>query len=312
MRAAYPAGPDRLGRRDAPLRRWCTAATASTPSSAAGCGAGASRRWARRPARSGARFATRCAASSYDAVIDLQGLTKSALVSRAAWLTVGGKRFAMANQTEGSSYEAPTRWVADVAIRIEPRVHAVTRSRELCARALGYELPGGPAVRAARDAAASRARRGSGPLRRLVHGTSRDDKCWPEAHWIELGRALIAQGFHARPAAWQRRRSASAASAWPQALGPKAPGLAAAGPGPAHRPARRLRRRDRRGQRPEPHRRGARPAARADLQLRHGLAHRAARPARRRRPRAPAGRLCAAHARRSTQVWQAWQQVAPR
>ena len=79
--------------------------------------------------------------SSYDAVIDLQGLTKSALVSRAAWLTVGGKRYAMANQTDGSSYEAPTRWLADVAIPIEPHVHAVARSRELCARALGYEVP---------------------------------------------------------------------------------------------------------------------------------------------------------------------------
>jgi heptosyltransferase-1 len=28
-----------------------------------------------------------------------------------------------------------------------------------------------------------------------VHGTSRDDKCWPEPHWLELGQRLIAQGF---------------------------------------------------------------------------------------------------------------------
>jgi heptosyltransferase-1 len=52
-------------------------------------------------------------------------LTKSALVARVARMAGNGKRFAMANQTEGSSYEAATRWVADVAIRIEPRVHAV-------------------------------------------------------------------------------------------------------------------------------------------------------------------------------------------
>lgn len=131
----------------------------------------------------------------YDAVIDLQGLTKSALVARMAWLTVAGKRYALANQTEGSSYEAPTRWVADVAIRVEPRVHAVQRSRELCARALGYELtvPARFGLRAiplkaapGDDAAGSVA---------LVHGTSRADKCWPEPHWIELGRALSAQGF---------------------------------------------------------------------------------------------------------------------
>ncbi|MEO8656161.1 MAG: lipopolysaccharide heptosyltransferase I [Ramlibacter sp.] len=134
--------------------------------------------------------------NSYDAVIDLQGLTKSALVSRAAWLTVGGKRYAMANQTEGSSYEAPTRWVADVAIRIEPRVHAVRRGRELCAQALGYEVPADlrfglraiPLEVAPQEDAAH--------CVVLVHGTSRADKCWPEPHWLELGRALIAQGFH--------------------------------------------------------------------------------------------------------------------
>jgi heptosyltransferase-1 len=133
--------------------------------------------------------------NSYDAVIDLQGLTKSALVARTAWLTVGGKRYAMANQTEGSSYEAPTRWVADVAIRIEPKIHAVQRSRELCARALGYELPTQahfglrPIVLQASpddDATGSVA---------LVHGTSRLDKGWDESHWIDLGRALNAQGF---------------------------------------------------------------------------------------------------------------------
>jgi heptosyltransferase-1 len=102
----------------------------------------------------------------------------------------------MANQTEGSSYEAPTRWVADVAIRIEPRVHAVMRGRELCAQALGYPVPAqlrfglrAIPLEVAFDVDAAR-------CVVLVHGTSRADKCWPESHWLELGRALIAQGFH--------------------------------------------------------------------------------------------------------------------
>ena len=80
----------------------------------------------------------------YDAVIDLQGLTKSALVARLARLTPGGKRYALANQTEGSGYEASTRWVADVAIRIAAHTAAVQRSRELAAKALGYTLQSGP------------------------------------------------------------------------------------------------------------------------------------------------------------------------
>ena len=77
---------------------------------------------------------------SYDAVIDLQGLTKSAVVARLARLTPQGKRYAMANQTDGSGYEAPTRWLADVAIELPPHVHAVQRGRDLAARALGYRM----------------------------------------------------------------------------------------------------------------------------------------------------------------------------
>ena len=156
------------------------------------------RRWRKSPLGAQTRsewraFRDELRSPTYDAVIDLQGLTKSALVARAARLADGGKRFALANQTEGSSYEAPTRWVADVAIRIEPRVHAVMRSREMCAKALGYELAGAPkyGLRAERPAAND----SMNPCVALIHGTSRADKLWPEANWIELGRRLIAHGF---------------------------------------------------------------------------------------------------------------------
>ncbi len=159
------------------------------------------RRWRKSPfgahTRSAWRlFSEQLRSRAYDAVIDLQGLSKSALVSRAARLTPQGRRYAMANRTEGSSYEAPTRWVADVAVRLEPRVHAVTRSRVLCAAALGYEVSGAPrfGLRAEGDAGETH-ERGAAPCVALVHGTSREDKCWPEAHWVELGRRLLAQGF---------------------------------------------------------------------------------------------------------------------
>ena len=79
---------------------------------------------------------------AYDVILDLQGLTKSAWVSWLARKAKGGKRYALANRTDGSGYERPTRWVADVAIEIEPHVHAVQRSRILCAAALGYDLQG--------------------------------------------------------------------------------------------------------------------------------------------------------------------------
>ena len=108
------------------------------------------RRWRKSPLSSRTRrewgvFKAALRQVRYDYVIDLQGLTKSALVAWLAHTTPNGRRIAMANQTEGSGYEAPTRWVADKTVRLEPHVHAVQRSRLLCAAALGYEVTG-PAV----------------------------------------------------------------------------------------------------------------------------------------------------------------------
>jgi heptosyltransferase I len=159
------------------------------------------RRWRKSPWGSQTRsewraFREALRTQAYDAVIDVQGLTKSALVSRVARLAGGGRRYALANRTEGSSYEAPTRWAADVAIRVEPRVHAVARAREMCARALGYEVPRELryGLRAAGSAGGPDTPGRPGCVA-LVHGTSREDKCWPEPHWLELGRRLIEQGL---------------------------------------------------------------------------------------------------------------------
>ncbi|MCZ8257196.1 MAG: lipopolysaccharide heptosyltransferase I [Polaromonas sp.] len=140
---------------------------------------------------------------AYDAVIDLQGLTKSAVVARLAALAPGGKRYALANQTDGSGYEAPTRWVADVAIAVEPHIHAVQRSRELAARALGYTFKAKPdfglkmppaQVEHGQVAPETIAKRADGGRIALVHGTSRADKEWPLSHWVALGQRLNADG----------------------------------------------------------------------------------------------------------------------
>lgn len=155
----------------------------------------------------------------YDAVIDLQGLSKSALVARLARLAPGGQRYALANQTDGSGYEAPTRWVADVAIRIAPHTPVVQRSRELAAQALGYafaplpdfglrvppasaasvppllKTPAGAEAPPAQQTPAAVAAGQPLPQIAFVHGTSRADKEWPLAHWIELGQRLNAAGF---------------------------------------------------------------------------------------------------------------------
>lgn len=137
-----------------------------------------------------AAFKAELQSQRYDAVIDLQGLTKSALVAWLAHTTTTGKKFALGNQTDGSGYEAPTRWVADVAVTLEPHVHAVQRTRLLCAKAMGYALQGDAMFGLQGRAGAA----GQPPMVALVHGTSRADKEWPLSHWVELGKRLNAQG----------------------------------------------------------------------------------------------------------------------
>ena len=138
--------------------------------------------------------------AAYDAVIDLQGLTKSAIVAWAARLAPQGKRFALGNQTEGSSYEVPTRWVADVAIKLPVHTHAVQRSRLLCAQALGYTLDDQLVEfkllrQTGIDAGAINTGTNCKPCVALVHGTSRADKLWPEQHWLALGQRLMQEGY---------------------------------------------------------------------------------------------------------------------
>ncbi len=165
------------------------------------------RRWRKAPLSAETRLAWRAfkfelQQDAYDAVIDLQGLTKSALVCWLARLSHSGRRYAMANQTDGSSYEAPTRWVAKVAITLPAHSHAVTRSRELCAKALGYTVPFhmsfgllahmDKALEATKNISIKTGMKG---IVALVHGTSRLDKQWPLAHWRELAARLNAAGF---------------------------------------------------------------------------------------------------------------------
>ena len=176
------------------------------------------RRWRKSPLsqqtrRAWSLFKAELQQEHYDAVIDVQGLTKSALVSWLARLSTGGRRYGLANQTEGSSFEAPARWVADVAITLPAHSHAVTRSRELCAQALHYPLPDelifGLVPQqdqgALKTLALDRALKG---VVALVHGTSRADKEWPLAHWRALAQRLNDAGFdvalpHGSPAELQ-------------------------------------------------------------------------------------------------------------
>ena len=144
----------------------------------------------------------------YDAVLDLQGLSKSALVAKMARLSPQGLRYTLANQAEGLSFEAPTRLESDVTIPVESRIHAIDRSRTMCARALVYALPeklvfglsgrSGHGSIAYKNIATPFFDSGTAtdsPIVALLHGTANAAKLWPVEHWLELGHRLNALGY---------------------------------------------------------------------------------------------------------------------
>jgi heptosyltransferase-1 len=121
----------------------------------------------------------------YDAVIDTQGLLKSALLGALA----PGSRHGM----DRASLREPlaAAWY-DVRHSVARAQHAVERNRQLAAAALGYPVP----------ESCDYGLRAAGPAQSGGHVvfltmSSRRDKLWPEDRWIELGRALAGRGLRA-------------------------------------------------------------------------------------------------------------------
>lgn len=142
--------------------------------------------------RERAAFAKLLKAQAYDAVIDFQGLIKSALVARSARLAPGGFRATYANASEACAYEWPVRWLLDRTLPMPSRIHAVARYRLLAAQALGYEVQGASTYPLAPVAPEAVVGEHYGVV--LAHGTTRADNEWPEGDWIALGQQLIVQG----------------------------------------------------------------------------------------------------------------------
>jgi len=128
---------------------------------------------------------------AYDWVLDLQGLTKSGVVARMARVNHGGSRVAMANATNGSSYERPSAWLSSVCIEIPRELGAIDRSRYLCSKAMGYKLNSKLefGLRPIEGTPTSSSKSSKARVA-LITGTSRADKGWPFENWVELARLL--------------------------------------------------------------------------------------------------------------------------
>lgn len=173
--------------------------------------------WTSRVRREIAEFVGALRQTRYDAVIDAQGLLKSAWITALARSTPGAKAgFDRASIREGlASLVLGRRFHVPVAL------HAIERLRRLFGLALGYEATG--PVRFARGQTNALAT----PERTVIFlpGTTRSEKSWPQASWIELGRALLEEGYAVRIAQGSESEERSALE-MAQAIGERARPLA--------------------------------------------------------------------------------------
>jgi heptosyltransferase-1 len=122
----------------------------------------------------------------YDAVIDTQGLIKSALITRMAFGTKHG-------YDQHSIRESLASHAYQHTYNISYQQHAVTRNRTLVAQALGYITPiNAPdyGIRANTVLFPMDTHLTKQPFVIGLHGSSRDSKLWPVDHWIGFGKQL--------------------------------------------------------------------------------------------------------------------------
>lgn len=134
------------------------------------------------------KFRDAVRAVQYDAIIDTQGLVKSAaLVTRLARGVKHGMDWHSAREPLASLFYNRRHAIAKAQ-------HAVERTRELFARSLGYARPqtqGDYGI--AQHFLTDQTQPASYAV--FLHATTRDDKHWPESHWRELIALLQPTGL---------------------------------------------------------------------------------------------------------------------
>jgi heptosyltransferase-1 len=122
-------------------------------------------------------------------VIDLQEQIKGAALAALARGVRHGPR-------ARESREPLADWWHDVRHPVPRRQHFQDRCRQLVAAALGYTAAGPPRFGLV-PPPLPESLAPPGPYAMLVHGTSRTDKLWPEAHWRALAATLGRSGVAA-------------------------------------------------------------------------------------------------------------------
>ena len=123
----------------------------------------------------------------YDVIIDAQGLLKSAV------LATRYARGIRCGYDKTSARESFASKFYDLTYSVDKNQHAVERTRQLFAQALGYELKGRGDF-AIRSHFVDEQAPASDYLV-FLHSTTRFDKHWPETYWIELIAKAIDAGW---------------------------------------------------------------------------------------------------------------------
>lgn len=126
-------------------------------------------------------------ANHYDAIIDTQGLLKSALITSQAKGVKHG-------YDQQSIREPLASYFYNRKYAVSYQQHAVIRNRTLAALSLAYVPPDtSPDYGIEAPATSLELPR---PFVIALHGTSRDSKLWPTDHWITLGKSLAEHGLN--------------------------------------------------------------------------------------------------------------------
>lgn len=148
------------------------------------------RRWRKRlyemPTWNEIREATaKLRARRYDAVIDTQGLVRTALMTKLIHGESHGYDAASIREPFAARFY-------DHCYPVSWDLHVIARNRTLTGLALGYEPQGTPDYGFDRSVFAAEP---SPPYAILFHATAKTSKEWPEDRWIEIGKSLAARGM---------------------------------------------------------------------------------------------------------------------
>ena len=139
--------------------------------------------------------------TTYDVLIETQGLLKSAMVCSLAKTTSGAVVAGLANATEFSGYEPLARSFYNQSVQVPMQCHAVDRSRWVTCTALDWPLIGRTDApqfypqEFIENIPKSAVVGLKTPYVLCFHSTAREAKRWANEHWVALGRELSAKGY---------------------------------------------------------------------------------------------------------------------